>query len=289
MTNSLLDVGGVAVVQSVTDLRANIARWRADGARIALVPTMGALHDGHISLVEEAKRRADRVVMSIFVNPMQFAPHEDLASYPRRFAEDATKFSAAKGDLVFAPEMIDMYPDGFATTIAVAGPASAGLEDKFRPTHFAGVATVVAKLLTQCRPDVAIFGEKDYQQLKVITRMACDLDFETEIVGAPTLRESDGLAMSSRNLYLSADERERAAGLYEALKRCAAALRSGVSIAAVQAAAREALEAGGFMPDYVEARHAETLAPVARLGDGPIRLLAAARLGMTRLIDNIAV
>lgn len=289
MTNSSQDESGVAVARSVVDLRARIADWRAAGARIALVPTMGALHAGHISLVEEAKRRADRIVMSIFVNPMQFAANEDLSSYPRRFEEDAEKFAAAGGDLIFAPDVGEIYPEGFATTVTVAGPASVGLEDKFRPTHFAGVATVVAKLLNQCRPDVAIFGEKDYQQLKVIMRMGRDLDFETEIVGAPTLREPDGLAMSSRNLYLSPDERARAPLLHEALKRFAAALRGGVKITSVQAAALEELEAAGFSVDYIEARHAETLAPVTRLGDGPVRLLAAARLGTTRLIDNIAV
>ncbi|QXX73802.1 pantoate--beta-alanine ligase [Methylovirgula sp. HY1] len=286
---SVRSEGGVAVVQRIAALRARIVRWRAEGARIALVPTMGALHAGHISLVEAAKQRADRVVMTIFVNPTQFAPNEDFSAYPRRFAEDAEKFVAAQGDLIFAPETSDMYPEGFATTISVAGPASVGLEDKFRPTHFAGVATVVAKLLTQCRPDVAIFGEKDYQQLKVIMRMARDLDLETEIVGVPTLREPDGLAMSSRNLYLSTAERERAPGLFRALTRCAAAMRSGAKITAAQDAAGATLEADGFVLDYLEARHAETLAPVTQLGEGPVRLLAAARLGATRLIDNIAV
>ncbi len=289
MANSVVDEGGVPIARTIIAVRAILTRWRATGARIALVPTMGALHAGHISLVEEAKRRADCVVMSIFVNPTQFAPNEDFSSYPRRFAEDAEKFAAAKGDLIFAPDVEEMYPTGFATTVSVAGPATVGLEDRFRPTHFAGVATVVAKLLNQCRPDVAIFGEKDYQQLKVITRMARDLDLDTEIVGAPTLREKDGLALSSRNLYLSADERARAPRLNEALRQCAEALRSGVSIEAALAAAREKVEAVGFVLDYLEARHAETLAPVAGLQEGPIRLLAAARLGTTRLIDNIAV
>ncbi|MGB8278985.1 MAG: pantoate--beta-alanine ligase [Methylovirgula sp.] len=289
MADALLDEAGVAVARRVADLRASIAGWRAAGARIALVPTMGALHAGHISLVAEAKRRADRIVMSIFVNPTQFAPNEDFPSYPRRFAEDAEKFAAAKGDLIFAPEVEEMYPKGFATTVSVAGPATVGLEDRFRPTHFAGVATVVAKLLNQCRPDVALFGEKDYQQLKVITCMARDLDLETQIIGAPTLRDADGLALSSRNLYLSADERARAPRLHEALRQCAEALRSGLSIEAALAAACEKMEAAGFVPDYIEARHAETLAPVAGLQEGPVRLLAAARLGSTRLIDNIAV
>jgi pantoate--beta-alanine ligase len=279
----------IPVLASIAALRQSLALWRGAGARIALVPTMGALHAGHLSLVAEAKRRADRVVMSIFVNPTQFAPNEDFAAYPRRLVEDVEKFAGAAGDLVFAPDVGEMYPGGFATTVSVAGPATVGLEDKFRPTHFAGVATVVAKLLLQSRPDVAIFGEKDYQQLKVIMRMARDLDLETEIVGAPTLREDDGLALSSRNFYLSTEERVRAPYLHEALKRCAAALRAGGTMSAVQAAAREELEAAGFAVDYVEARHAETLASVARLGEGPVRLLAAVRLGKTRLIDNIAV
>ncbi len=281
--------GGATVVRSVADLRSHVSRWHAAGARVALVPTMGALHAGHMSLVTEARQRADRVVMSIFVNPTQFAPNEDFAAYPRRFAEDVGKFAGAQGDLVFAPDVSEMYPEGFATTVSLAGPATVGLEDKFRPTHFAGVATVVAKLLNQARPDVALFGEKDYQQLKVITRMARDLDLETEIVGAPTVREADGLALSSRNQYLSAEERQRAPMLYEALTLCAAALRDGVQIAAVQAAAREELEARGFALDYFEVRDAETLALVAQMGDGPVRLLTAARLGKTRLIDNIAV
>ncbi len=279
----------VAVAKTVVDLHRAVAHWRADGEQVALVPTMGALHDGHLSLVEAARRRADRVVMSIFVNPTQFAPNEDFSAYPRRFAEDREKFASAAGDLIFAPDVAEMYPDGFATTVSLTGPATVGLEDKFRPTHFAGVATVVAKLLLQAKADVALFGEKDYQQLKVIMRMARDLDIETKIVGVPTLREADGLAMSSRNLYLSPEERAQAPRLYAALQNCAAALRNATDVKTGQAAARDALEAAGFRVDYVEARHAETLSPVASLADGPVRLLAAARLGRTRLIDNIAV
>lgn len=281
--------GDVPIARTVADLRAIVGSWRSAGARIALVPTMGALHAGHLSLVSEAQQRADRVVMSIFVNPAQFAPNEDFSAYPRRFAEDAEKFAAAKGDLIFAPDVAEIYPPGFATTVSLAGPATVGLEDRFRPTHFAGVATVVAKLLLQCRPDVAFFGEKDYQQLKVIARMARDLDLESEIVGVPTLREADGLAMSSRNLYLSAEERKRAPLLFAVLKRCAAGMRDGANITAMQAGTFDELAAAGFSADYIEARHAETLMPVARLADGPIRLLAAAKLGTTRLIDNIAV
>lgn len=277
------------VVRTVADLRAQLAAWRNAGQRIALVPTMGALHDGHLSLVAAARRRADRVVMSIFVNPTQFAPNEDFAAYPRRFAEDVAKFASAKGDLVFAPEVHEMYRQGFATTISLTGPATVGLEDKFRPTHFAGVATVVAKLLLQAKPDVALFGEKDYQQLKVITQMARDLDLEPEIAGLSTLREADGLALSSRNLYLSPAERTKAPRLYEVLQRSAAALRAGAPVAATEAVARRDLEKAGFAVDYVEARHAETLLYVSALSDGPVRLLAAARLGSTRLIDNVAV
>jgi pantoate--beta-alanine ligase len=279
----------VAVVKTVVDLHRAVAHWRADGEQVALVPTMGALHTGHLSLVEAAKRRADRVVMSIFVNPTQFAPNEDFGAYPRRFAEDREKFGSVAGDLIFAPDVGDMYPDGFATTVSLAGPATVGLEDRFRPTHFAGVATVVAKLLLQAKADVALFGEKDYQQLKVIMRLARDLDIETKIVGVPTLREDDGLAMSSRNLYLSTEERAQAPQLHAVLQNCAAALRDGADVKAEQAKAHAALEAAGFRVDYIEARHAETLAPVETLADGPIRLLVAARLGTTRLIDNIAV
>lgn len=279
----------VPVAKTILDLHRAVAHWRADGEQVALVPTMGALHAGHLSLVEAARRRADRVVMSIFVNPTQFAPNEDFGAYPRRFAEDLAKFACVRGDLIFAPDVAEMYPDGFATTVSLTGPATVGLEDKFRPTHFAGVATVVAKLLLQAKADVALFGEKDYQQLKVITRMVRDLDIDTRIVGVPTLREADGLAMSSRNLYLSPEERARAPQFHAALQRCAEALRSGGDFKAEQVATRDALEDAGFRVDYVEARHAETLAPVARLADGPVRLLAAAKLGTTRLIDNIAV
>jgi pantoate--beta-alanine ligase len=279
----------VAIARDVAKLRAIVGRWRAAGERVALVPSMGVLHAGHLALVTEAKRRAGRVVLSIFVNPTQFAPGEDFQSYPRPFARDVEAFAAAQGDLVFAPEVAEVYPAGFATTISVAGPAKAGLEDKFRPDHFVGVATVVAKLLNQCRPDLAIFGEKDYQQLKVIAQMVRDLDLGVEIVAAPTVRAKDGLALSSRNQYLSQEERARAPLLYAALARCRDAMRRGVAIEAALAAARETLAVAGFVADYVEARHVETLAPVAATEEGPIRLLAAARLGETRLIDNIAV
>jgi pantoate--beta-alanine ligase len=279
---------GVQILRDVASLRARTAQWRADSETIALVPTMGALHAGHVSLVHEAKRQARRVVMSIFVNPTQFAPSEDFSAYPRGLDVDAAVFAAAGGDLLFAPGVEDMYAEGFATMLAIGGPAAAGLEDRFRPTHFSGVATIVAKLLNQCRPDVAIFGEKDFQQLKVVTRMARDLDMEARIVGAPTIREADGLALSSRNVYLSDRERAAAPRLHEALARCALEIDQGMEIAAALAAAKASIAAAGFLADYVEARHAETLNPVASRADGPIRLLAAAKLGKTRLIDNIA-
>jgi pantoate--beta-alanine ligase len=279
----------VEIVRDVASLRARLAEWRRAGETISLVPTMGALHAGHISLVVEAKKHARRVVMSIFVNPAQFAPSEDFCSYPRSFEADAALFDAAEGDLIFAPSVEAMYGEGFATTISLAGPVAVGLEDRFRPTHFAGVATIVAKLLNQCRPDVAIFGEKDYQQLKVVTRMARDLDFEAAIIGAPTLRDADGLALSSRNIFLSAKARAVAPCLNAALIRCAHDFNDGVAIETALDSARATLAAAGFVTDYFEARHAETLAPIASRGEGPVRLLAAARLGTTRLIDNIAV
>ncbi len=279
----------VSILRDVASLRATVAGWRAQGETIAMTPTMGALHAGHVSLVTLARQKASRVVMSIFVNPAQFAPNEDFSAYPRTFEADVELFAAAGGDAIFAPPVEAIYPAGFATRLEVGGPAVAGLEDRFRPTHFSGVATVVAKLLNQCRPDVAIFGEKDFQQLRVIAQIARDLDFEAEIVGAPTVREEDGLALSSRNVYLSPEERKAAPALHAALVNCAAELRAGVSIAKAVGAAQKNAEAAGFVVDYIEARDAESLAPVASIGAGPVRLLAAARLGKTRLIDNIAV
>lgn len=279
----------VEIARDVASLRARLAEWRRAGETIGLVPTMGALHAGHISLVREAKKHARRVVMSIFVNPAQFAPSEDFCSYPRSFEADAALFAVAQGDLIFAPSVEAMYGEGFATTISLAGPAAVGLEDRFRPAHFAGVAIIVAKLLNQCSPDVAIFGEKDYQQLKVVTRMTRDLDFEAEILGVPTVRDADGLALSSRNIFLPAKERTLAPCLHAALRRCADDINGGIAIEAALDTARAALAAAGFVTDYFEARHAETLCPIASRGEGPIRLLAAARLGKTRLIDNIAV
>jgi pantoate--beta-alanine ligase len=278
-----------ALVGNVPGLREIVARWHGEGARVALVPTMGALHAGHISLVERARQEAERVVVSIFVNPTQFSPSEDFSKYPRTFEADLQKLHAAHTDLCFAPDAAEMYPQGFATSVLVDGVAKADLEDHFRPTHFLGVATVVAKLLIQAQADIALFGEKDYQQLQVVKRMASDLDIPTRIVGAPTLREPDGLAMSSRNVYLSSVERPRAAALHRALREAAARIKAGDRIGVAMRGATETVVRAGFDIDYLEARHAETLARIADRDEGPIRLLAAARLGATRLIDNIAV
>jgi pantoate--beta-alanine ligase len=256
---------------------------------VALVPTMGALHAGHIALVRQARRKARRVVVSIFVNPAQFAPHEDLASYPRRLDEDLAALAREGVDLVWAPSVAMMYPEGFATRIVPQGPATAGLEDAFRPHFFGGVATVVAKLLVQTLPDIAVFGEKDYQQLRVVTQLTRDLDLPVKIVGIPVVREKDGLALSSRNIYLTPQERAVAPGLHRTLMICAAGIKKGRAVADVLAEGRATIQRAGFALDYLEARHAQTLAPVTSAKQGPIRLLVAAKLGKTRLIDNIAV
>jgi pantoate--beta-alanine ligase len=279
----------IAIIKTIAQLRAEIAAARRDGARIGLVPTMGALHDGHLSLVRETQKHADKVVFSIFVNPTQFAPHEDFDRYPRTLDADAAKLSAAGGtELIFAPSVGEMYPQGFATRIEVGGP-SQGLETDFRPHFFSGVATVVAKLLLAAMPDVATFGEKDYQQLLVVRRLATDLGLPAEIIGAPIIREADGLAMSSRNAYLKPDERRIAAQMNVVLKRIAASLRGGDSIAAVEAEGKNALLVAGFgSVDYFAVRDAATLAPLESL-TRPARLLAAAKVGSTRLIDNMAV
>jgi pantoate--beta-alanine ligase len=250
---------------------------------------MGALHDGHVSLVRLAKRRASRVVVSIFVNPTQFAPTEDFGAYPRTWKADIAKLAAEGVDIVWHPGVEAMYPGGFATRIVPEGPALAGLEDHFRPHFFGGVATVVGKLFTQCRPDVAIFGEKDFQQLRVVTQMARDLDLGVKVIGSRTVRERDGLAMSSRNVYLSVEERQSATTLYRAMKDSAGRIQAGETIASAMAHGAEMIKAAGFALDYFELRHAETLAPVTSRADGPLRILVAAKLGTTRLIDNIAV
>src|SRR5689334_22250167 len=278
----------IQVARSMVALDRALLRIRRAG-KVALVPTMGALHKGHLALVRQARRRADKVIVSIFVNPAQFAPTEDFGSYPRTFARDLAELAKLDVDLVWAPDADVMYPQGFATRIVPEGPALAGLEDRFRPHFFGGVATVVAKLFTQCRPDFAMFGEKDFQQLKVISRMAKDLDLPVRVIGVPTVREEDGLALSSRNAYLSDAERALAPTLYRVLMTCAGRISDGVPIAKALDEGRGEIAAGGFMLDYLEARHADTLAPIASAKDGPIRLLVAARIGKTRLIDNIGV
>jgi pantoate--beta-alanine ligase len=272
------------IVTTVAELRAALAAYKP--ARIAMVPTMGALHAGHVSLVEEARQHADIVLVSIFVNPTQFAPGEDFESYPRTLDADLQKLGD-RAAVIFTPNAREMYPHGYATTITVGGP-SAGLETDFRPHFFAGVATVVAKLLLAALPDVALFGEKDYQQLLVVKQMVRDLALPVEIIGAPTLREADGLALSSRNAYLSASEREVAAHLNVVLKNAAVQARQG-DLRSTEADAIEALWKAGFdHVDYVAIRDAETLDHITAL-ERPARILAAAKIGRTRLIDNMAV
>lgn len=275
------------VVDSVAALRARVRDWRRDGQRIAMVPTMGALHDGHLSLVKIALERADRCVVSIFVNPTQFAPTEDLDKYPRQLARDLDMLAVVKADLAFTPGVSEMYRAGFATKISVGGP-SAGLETDFRPTFFDGVATVVAKLLLQAAPDFAIFGEKDYQQLCVVRQLCRDLDLPVEIIGAPTIRDAHGLAMSSRNAYLDETELQIARQFNVILRKAAAALAAGAGQQETIAEAGRVLVATGFQTvDYVEARECLTLTPWRR--DRAGRVLAAAWLGKTRLIDNVEV
>jgi pantoate--beta-alanine ligase len=277
------------IARSLPVLKRSIDRLRARKASLALVPTMGALHEGHLTLVRLARRRADKVAVSIFVNPTQFAPHEDLDAYPRTWKSDLAKLTDEGVDLVWAPPVPVMYPEGFVTRVQVEGPATAGLEDRFRPHFFSGVATVVAKLLTQVGPEIAIFGEKDYQQLKVVTRMARDLDLGVRIVGAAVVRERDGLAMSSRNVYLSPDERAAAPVLYRVLRDVARSIKAGDDLASVLGVGSARIAQAGFAVDYLEARHADTLAEVRSITEGPLRLLVAAKIGSTRLIDNVRV
>lgn len=278
------------IVRTVADLRVQVGAWKAAGLHVGLVPTMGALHDGHLSLVRLAGTRAERVVASVFVNPTQFAPHEDFDAYPRDEARDAALLAEAGCSLLFAPAVAEMYPPGASTSVSVAG-VSEPLDGAARPGHFTGVATVVTKLLLQAGPHVAVFGEKDYQQLQVIRRLVRDLDIPVEILGGAIVRAEDGLALSSRNAYLTPAERAVAPGLSRALANAVARLHAGAPVADVEAEAVAALLAAGFARiDYVEVRRAEDL---ARLGPGPVegpaRVLAAAVLGRTRLIDNMAV
>jgi pantoate--beta-alanine ligase len=278
------------IVRTVAALRAQVAAWRRAGERVALVPTMGALHAGHLSLVALGRKRAERTVASLFVNPTQFAPHEDFEAYPREEAKDVERLAEARCDLLYAPSVEEMYAQGFSTAITVSG-VSAPMDGQARPHHFGGVATVVCKLLNQCGPDIAIFGEKDYQQLQVIRRMVKDLDMPVEILGAPTVRAEDGLALSSRNAYLSAGERVVAGKLNLILAAAVEQLREGRPADAVEAEGLAAFAEAGFdSVDYLEVRDPDDL---SRLGPGtlagPGRILVAARIGRTRLIDNMAV
>lgn len=274
------------IVRTGAALRQQVHAWRGEGLRVALAPTMGALHEGHRALVRLGKVSADRVVASLFVNPAQFGPGEDFHAYPRNEAADAASLAACGCDLLFAPAIDEIYPADFVTRISVDGP-SLDLEGALRPGHFVGVATVVAKLLLLCGPDVAVFGEKDYQQLVVVRRLVRDLAIPTAILAAPVVRETDGLALSSRNVYLSPRERRIAPALHRTLEETAERLGTGAALCQTVAKGREALEAAGFDEvDYLTARDAESLGPP---GIGSLRLLGAARLGRTRLIDNVAV
>jgi pantoate--beta-alanine ligase len=279
--------GAVPVIRSLAPLRARVAAWRAAGDSIALVPTMGALHRGHLELVSLAKARCQRAVASIFVNPTQFAPHEDFDRYPRDEAGDLAKLASVGCDLVWAPDEAKMYPEGFATRVVPEG-AAEGLESAFRPHFFTGVATVCLKLFTQVAPDIAVFGEKDYQQLAVVRQMVRDLNLPLDIVGMPTVREPDGLALSSRNAYLSAAERKIAPLLHRVISDVARAAGEGGNLAAAIAEGKATLATAGFAVDYLEACDAETLRAPAAGARRPLRVVVAARLGKTRLIDNVA-
>ena len=280
---------GIDIVRSVDALRTRVAAWRRDGATVGLVPTMGALHEGHIALVRHALSRSDRVIASIFVNPTQFGPNEDFARYPRDEGADAKMLAEGGCDLLYAPAVPEMYPPGFSTTVTV-GAIAEGLCGPFRPGHFAGVATIVAKLLSQAQPDIACFGEKDYQQLQVIRRMVRDLDLAVRIEGVATMRAPDGLALSSRNRYLAPDERRSATAIYRVLTTIAARLRGrDTTIPAALARGKAELAEAGFAPiDYLAVCDAVDLAPVDLL-DRPARVLTAGWLGKTRLIDNVAL
>ncbi len=279
----------LSIVRAVSDLRGEIIKWRNEGRTIGLVPTMGALHDGHISLLQEARRRADKVVTTIFVNPTQFGPNEDFTKYPRDEAADVEKLIAAKCDLLYAPTVTEMYPPNFSTTVRV-GDVTEGLCGAARPGHFDGVATVVTKLLMQALPDVAVFGEKDYQQFVMIKRFVRDLDIPVEVVGAPTVREHDGLAMSSRNVYLSEDERARAKQFPWVLNTLAIdiSLRPNDVAQAIEKARKLLADVGIDRVEYLEVRDAATLEPMEAF-DRPARLLGAIQIGKTRLIDNVPI
>lgn len=278
----------IKIVRTVHDLRKAVAKWRGRDQTVGLVPTMGALHAGHISLVKLAKKKADKAVVSIFVNPTQFAANEDLSRYPRDEAGDLAKLAAADADLVWSPSVEEMYPDGFSTGVR-AGSAAKDLEGAFRPGHFDGVATVCAKLFNQVTPDIAVFGEKDFQQLAVLRQMVRDLNMPLKLIGSPTKRDADGLALSSRNAYLSEAERTIAPALYAAISALAKDVANGADIPAGVADAKRKVTAAGFTKiDYIEVRDAETLEPASTASGRPMRVLAACWLGQTRLIDNVA-
>jgi len=277
-------------VRTIAELRATTRSWRHAASSIGLVPTMGGLHDGHVALVRRALSQCDRVIVSIFVNPRQFGSTDDLARYPRREDEDREKLAAAGAHLVFMPPVGEIYPGGFATAVSVAGPLTQVLDAVHRPGHFEGVATVVAKLLLQAMPDIAFFGEKDFQQLQVVRRMVRDLDIPARIEPVPTVRDADGLALSSRNFNMSPDERRIAAAFPAVLFGTADRIARGGDVEEALTAARGDLTRAGFGPvDYVELADAETLGPVRAVGSAPARLFGAAWVGRTRLIDNIAV
>jgi pantoate--beta-alanine ligase len=278
------------IVTTIAAVRARVGSWRRDGERVAFVPTMGNLHSGHISLIELARKRGDRFIASIFVNPMQFGPNEDFAHYPRTPQQDEQMLAAAGCDLMFMPDVAEMYPEGSGTGARVVVPQLSGLLDgEFRPGHFDGVSTVVAKLFNIVAPDIAVFGEKDFQQLTIIRRMVADLCMPIEIVGAPTVREADGLALSSRNQYLTAEERKVAPTLHAALARAARRIKGGEKdFASIERAELDVITRAGFRPDYFTVRDAKTLvAPVREARH--LVVLVAARLGKARLIDNLQV
>jgi pantoate--beta-alanine ligase len=273
------------IVRTIPELRSITAAWRKASEKIALIPTMGALHSGHLALVREGQRVARRTVVSIFVNPTQFAPHEDFSRYPRDEAGDVAKLATVGCDVVWAPDASTMYPPGSATRVQPKG-AALGLETDFRPHFFEGVATVCCKLFTQVGPDFAIFGEKDYQQLQVVTQMARDLDLPLTVIGLPTIREADGLAMSSRNRYLSAEDRATAVCIPRVIADVKTAIAAHVDLPTAVEQAKQTLTAAGFKVDYVDVRDATTLQPYSGAATQVPRVLVAAWLGKTRLIDN---
>lgn len=279
----------VEIVRTVADMRARVAGWRREGLRVAVVPTMGALHAGHLALVDAGLEATDRTVVTLFVNPTQFGPNEDLARYPRNEADDAAKLADRGAHLLYAPDVGEMYPDGFDAEVRIGG-VTADLEADHRPGHFEGVATVVTKLLLQAGADVACFGEKDYQQLCTVRKLVRDLDIPTDILGVPTVREADGLALSSRNAYLDAGQRAIAPRLYATLTVVAGQVAGGADLGEAEAWGAQALVDAGFdAVDYVAVRDAETLAAAEPGNSRPLRVLATARLGATRLLDNVAV